>query len=310
MSFDDSKYYNSRVKISDLRQRRSRTIEPVHNYVHGVVFSIGGSIFADRAMNYVWVHEWGAYASQEQAYLPPHMNVWEGAGVIMMPSPKPPYELEIIRVHVNPYPRAIIDKSGSDYRRGAVGLHAPNHQWPTEATKGPDPVGIWAPALQPLKSVASASSLEVVVGPLYYGDGASRAYFPLVSSDQTIDLTSYLPASGKCVRVLIYLDKTTGALDVASSPELTVPAIPAYPDVPYEGISSAYFYLESNYTGIDVVADYTDARRFLTEGSQQLPETTSPDQIIISNSTPEFVVGKIVTSGGNVVCSGGEIVWS
>lgn len=309
MSYDNSRYYNNRVKIADARNRRNRTIEPVHDYIHGVVFSIGGSIFADRSQNYVWVHEWGSYASQEQAYLPPHMNVWEGAGVIMMPSPKPPYELEIVRTHVNPYPRSIIDHSGTDLARASVGIHGINHQWPTEATKGPDAVGIWAPALQPLKSVASDSDLTVIVGPLYYGNAGVRAYFPLLAAHQTIDLSSHTPAAGNCARILVYLNKSTGTLSSVSSAEVAKPAAPAYSETPSNAIASAYFYIEDTYITFDMTSDYTDARRFLSEGDG-LPETTSPDQIIISNSTPEFVVGKIVTSGSNVVCSGGEIVWS
>ncbi len=303
MKSEESKLYNLRVKIAEARGRVVRKFELSNEAVPGTVFSIGGSINTPRGERYVYVHEWGAYASQEQAYLPPHMNVWDGAGVLLQRAPKAPYEYEIIRTHVSPYPRSMID--GTNIVRASMANHGVNHQFPTEATKGPDPVLVWMAGIQILKGVAG-SNLRVVVGPLYYGLGAARKYFP----SETVDLASYLPSAGKAVRVLLYLVTATGLIGVVSSAEVTAPGNPSYPDTPYGGIPSSYFYLEDTYTTLDMVSDYVDARRWFdgSEGSLPLPATEG--QMLFSNAGNEWVPGKIVTSGGSVVVSNGDVVWS
>jgi hypothetical protein len=303
----DSKYYNRRVMANERRSTRESRFEPFVDAIPGIVFSIGGSIYADRAANFVWVHEWGARASQAQAYLPPHLNVWDGAGVMMQISPKPPYEYEIVKVHSSPYPRSVVESS--NYARAQFGIHGVNHQYPTEATKGPDPVLIWAAAIQIFKAVATETDLTVTVGPLYYGNGASRAYFPQAPSDQVVDLTSDLPSAGNAVNVLIYLDRSTGQLATVSSAEVSAPGNPALPDTPANGIASAYFYLEDTYTTLSMADDYTDARRWISE-ADSTPSATAESQQLFADSSLNWVPGKIVTSGGDVVVSGGDVVWS
>lgn len=300
----ESRLYNLRIRAREQQQKGLATLEPVHDTVSGVVFTINGSIFTERGERYVWVHEWGAYASQQQAYLPPNMSVWEGAGVIMQRAPRPPYHYEIIRINTSPYPGAIINDT--EVGRAQYGAHGPNHQYPSEATVGPDPVLVWHSALQLLKSVASITNLDVTVGPLVYDYGTIRAWFP----SQVIDLTPYLPAAGNSVRVLLYLNTTTGSIGVTSSDEVVLPGFPDFPSTPDGGISSAYFYLESTYTTVDMTADYVDARAFLGGGGTFLPVATSPGQQLFADSSLDFVIGKIVTSAGEVVVSGGDVVWS
>ena len=299
----ESRLYNLHLRAREQQQKRLDTLEPVHDTVSGVVFAINDSIFTERGERYVWVHEWGAYASQQQAYLPPGMSVWEGAGVIIQRAPRPPYHYEIIRISTSPYPGALIDDT--EVGRAQYGDHGPNHQYPSESTVGPDPVLIWHSALQLLKSVASTTNLDVTVGPLAYNNGLVRAWFP----SQTIDLTSYLPAAGNSVRVLIYLNPATGSIDIVSSDEVVIPGLPDYPLAPYGGISSAFFYLEDTYTTLSMTTDYVDARAFLGGGTF-LPVSTSPGQQLFADSSLDFVVGKQVTSGGSVVVSNGDVVWS
>lgn len=306
-ALEDSRYFNRRVKLNEARKRRDGRFEQFVDAIPGTVFSIGGSIFADRSSNYIWVHEWGARASQAQAYLPPHLNVWDGAGVMLQISPKPPYEYEIVKVHSSPYPRAVLP--GTSFVRAQFGAHGPNHQFPNEATKGPDPTLIWAAAIQIFKSVANTVDLDITVGPLHYGNGASRAYFPQAPSDQIVDLTSDLPSAGMAVRVLIYLDRTTNKLVTVSSAEVTAPGAPAFPPTPANGIASAYFYLEDTYTTIDMISDYIDARRWISE-ADSTPAATVPGQQLFADSSLNWVPGKIVTSGGDVVISGGDVIWS
>jgi hypothetical protein len=275
-----------------MREKRESRYAPSRDLVNGVVFSIGGSIYADRGSNYVWVHEFGAYASQQQAYLPPHLAVWEGAGVLMEEAPRKPHEYEIVRVYGSPYPRAVFENS-VNFRRAQMSAHGANHQYPTEATIGPDPTLIWAPALQMLKAVGSGTDMTVTVGPLYYGNGASRAYFPTGTASQDVDLTSYIPSSGNRRRVLVYLDTSTGLLAVAAGAE--VASNPPWPDTPYGGIASAYFTLTSTHTVIDMTADYTDARRFLDAGggaSSVVP--TEAGQMLFANEDYEWTPGFLV----------------
>lgn len=309
MSYSEfSQFYNRRVRLQWMRREKQREFAPASDSIHGVVFSIGGSIYADRGNNFVWVHEFGAPASQNQAYLPPHLSVWDGAGVIIEEAPRKPYEFEIVRVYGSPYPRAILQDS-TNYRRAQVGIHGPNHQYPTEATKGPDPTLIWTPAIQNLKSVGNGVDMTVTVGPLYYGVGASRAYFPTGTASQDVDLTSYIPSAGNKKRVLIYLDTSTGLLGVAEGAEAATN--PPWPDTPYGGISSAYFLLTDSHTAIDMTVDYTEGRRFLDGGGGTgglVP--TEEGQMLFVDANLEWKLGKIMTLGGDVLTSGGDVMWS
>lgn len=293
MSYSEfSQFYNRRVRLQWMRREQQRRFAPASDSIHGVVFSIGGSIYADRGENFVWVHEFGAPASQNQAYLPPHLSVWEGAGVIIEEAPRKPYEFEIVRVYTAPYPRAALLDS-INFRRAQMGIHGPNHQYPTEATKGPDPTLVWAPALQMLKSVGNGVDMTVTVGPLYYGIGSSRAYFPTGTASQDVDLTSYIPSAGNRKRVLVYLDTSTGTLAVAEGAEAS--SNPPWPDTPYGGIASAYFTLTNTHTVIDMTTDYTDARRFLDAGgggSSVVP--TESGQMLFANDDLQWVPGFLV----------------
>jgi len=299
----ESKLYNRRRLLSEMQKRKLAELEPVVDTVPGVVFSIGGSIFADRGARYVWVHEWGALASQQQAYLPYGLSVFEGAGVIMQRSPRAPYQYEIIGLNTSPYPGTVAEDS--DIGRAAIPNHGENHQYPTEATKGPDPVLIWHSAVQTFKAVATEVDMLVTVGPGVYYDGNERKWFP----SQTVNLASYIPAAGNAVRVLLYLDTNIGFINISSSAEVAQPADPDYPTAPHEAIPSAYFYIEDTYTTLSMIDDYRDARP-LIGGPSSVPFATAPGQQIFSDSDNVWQVGKIVTSGGAVVVSGGDVVWS
>ncbi len=300
----ESKLYNRRIRMREVQSKRLAVLEPVQELVPGTVFSIGGSIFADRGSRYVWVHEWGALASQQQAYLPYHIGVFDGAGVIMQRAPKAPYQYEIIRLNTSPYPGATSE--GSDIERAAMKDHGENHQFPTENTKGPDPTLVWHAALQILKSVADGSNMNVVIGPTVYYSSTARLWFP----SQTISLTAFIPSSGNAVRVLIYLSTFTGTIGIISSAEVVIPGSPAFPNPPPNSIPSAYFYLEDTYTTLDMTSDYADARQFLGTSSAAVAAPSAPSQQIFSNNSLEWVLGKTVTSNGEVVVSGGDIVWS
>ena len=258
---DESKYYN---KLAARAQRRGRFMgqyEPVHDAIPGIVFSIGGSIYVPgRGESYVYVHEFGMRASMMHAFKPPNVIVWDGAGVMMSRSPKPPYQLEIIDTHVSPYPRVVVTQT--QITRTAVSVHGKNHQWPTEATKGNDVFSIYPPALAMLKSVADGSNLEVTVGPLTYIRGTTRQWFPT----ELVDLTSYLPASGMVKCVLLSLDIDIGTITVTSGATFDDPFgtyQPSKPDTPSGNIPSGYFYLRGGATTLSMINDYVDARLWL-----------------------------------------------
>jgi hypothetical protein len=304
-----SKIYNRAQRIRDQKGSSSQSFEPSRALIYGIVFSRGGSIYSPRGTDYVWVMLWGVPVPI-QAFKPPWIGVWEGAGVLIARSPAEPDEYEIIRTRTSPYPRTILQDT--DYGRAGFGPHGANHQYPTEQTVGPDPVLIWTPAIQNLKSVATGTDLTVTVGPLYYGVGATRAYFP----SETIDLTPYLPAAGYALRALVYLATGTNALGVATGASMIDPfdaAWPVFPDTPAGGIASAYFTLRDGITTLSMATDYVDARRFLTEtGSSGISSLvpTRAGQMIFANSGLQWTIGAIVVSGGNVVTSGGDVVWS
>lgn len=261
---DESKYYNKIANLADRRIVRQARYEPVRDVIPGIVYTVNGSFYvAGRGETYVYVHEFGAYAPG-QAYKPPGIIVWDGAGVLMMRSPKPPYGLEIIGTHVSPYPRSVV--SSTQIGRTDVSIHGENHQWPTDATKGIDPVKIWSPALQMLKAVPSETNMEVTVGPLAYLRGSIRYWFPT----ETVDLTSYIPAAGKVVCVLLSLDTATGTIAVTSGATADDPFGTFHslkPDTPIGNIPSGYFYLRGGMTTLDVLSDYLDARLWLGSSS-------------------------------------------
>lgn len=256
---DESKYYNKLTVLAERRGRRLGQLEPVHDVIPGIVYSLNGSIYVSgKGQDYVHVHEFGMFASNAHAYKPPGIIVWEGAGVIMKRSPKSPYKFEIIRTHVSPYPRTVI--SATQITRTGVSIHGINHQWPTEATKGPDPFSIWPPALAMLKS--EADGLEVTVGPLAYLRGTTRMWFPTA----LVDLTPYLPASGRVLCALLSLGVDMGVIDVATGPTSNDPFgtfIPTRPETPAGNIPSGYFYLRGGATTLSMIDDYLDARLWL-----------------------------------------------
>jgi len=284
-----TKLYNSRRRAIRQQNRRLAAVEPNRDRIDGTVFAISGSIYVPGTTQYVWVHEWGIQSSTLQAYKPPYVQVWEGAGVTIMRNPKAPDEWEIIKVHTSPYPPQVSQASNTSQTRAVVDDHAANHQWPTEATKGRDAVSTFAPAIAMLKSEADGTSLTITVGPLYYGIDAAREYFP----GGTIDLTSHVPGTpGDYIRVLVYLDTTTNALDSTAGSTETFDW-PPFPDTPTDGIASAYYTLEYGQTAIDQVSDYVDARRFLTENGGGGGATT----FLGLTDTPASYAGQ----GGNVV---------
>ncbi len=301
----ESKLHNRRVRMRDMQKRHLATIEPVQDTVPGTVFSINGSIVPERGSRYVWVHEWGAQASQQQALLPYGMSVFDGAGVIMQRAPKAPYQYEIIRLNTSPYPGAVGEDS--DIGRSSLEPHGENHQYPTEATKGPDPVLVWGAGLQVLKAVASETDMKVVVGPATYYDDLTRHWFPT----QEIDLTAHIPAAGNAVHVLVYLDIAMKMIETISSAEVVKPILPDFPDIPENTVPSAYFYIEDTDTVLDMETDYVDARPFITlQGLGLTIIPTVPNQQLFSGSDLKWKTGKIVTSSGDVVVSGGDVVWS
>lgn len=283
--------YNRRRRARVRQYERLANLEPNRDRIDGTVFALAGSIYVQNTTERVWVHEWGIQSSALQAYKPPYIQVWNGAGVTLMRNPKAPDQFEIIKVHVNPYPPQAVP-SGSSNIRAVVDNHGTNHQWPTEAAKGRDAFNIYPPAIAMLKSEAGNGNLTVTVGPLYYGVGVERKFF----AGGNIDLTSHIPATpGDYVRVLVYLNTTTNALGSVAGTTDTVDW-PPFPDAPADVISSAFYTLENGQTELDQLSDYVDARRFLTETGGGGVET-----FLDLTDTPDAYTGE----AGNIVAVNG-----
>lgn len=147
--------------------------------------------------------------------------------------------------------------------RLAVPAHAPNHQYVTESNIGPDPVKVYQPAIQPLKSTGDGATLTVTVQPLIYQvDGGRREF-----NGAEVDLTSYVPASGYSVRVALSLDTSSNVIVVTEGQTVSdsmgqpVP----YPIVPEGSIASGYVLLSGGQSTITTADEVDDARPLLRD---------------------------------------------
>lgn len=196
--------------------------------------------------------------------------------------------------------------------RGNVGIHGDNHQYPGEAAAsiGPDPVLVYQPAFQPLKTTGNGMTLIVSTEPLIYNVEGTRKVFDGI----TTDLTSSVPSTAsRSVRVLLYLDVTTNLVEVSAGTEvIDSVAIPVpYPKVPQGSIPSGYVKLTNGQTAVTTATHVDDARAFYSSfGSYSLPFTPTAEGQILIVENGKFAVGVPVTDayGDIVTDSNGEIV--
>lgn len=224
------------------------------------IFSLNGSVFVPGLPNFVWVHQFGLDESP-MAVRRGDTAVAEGLWVWIAPSPKVPYQWEILDVYRG-------DMAWGNYtylNRTGVVEHAPNHEWPQEGNPGNDPYHLYMPAIYPLKSTGDGSSLIVTVNGFIWGDGNRFA-------GGTIDLTSYVPSSNS-IPVLVYFDTKSETLEAISGTytsggDIYTAATYEFPTVPETAIASSFVILSSGQTTITTADDIYDARAMfnLTHG--------------------------------------------
>lgn len=252
------------VDIRDLRLQRQReleTREPARNVFRAVTCYLYGSLHPPNRPDSIYVTKYG----QPVLVVSNTLGITEaGVAVMVGPDPKPPYGLAILalaRTGVK------LDMGGGDYVGSGIvttSAHHTTHEYRSEGSPGSDPVLIYQPAIQTLKTVGNGTDLTVTVLPHIYRVHNVRKYFPGIQ----VDLTSYLPAAGNYKRVLLCLNTESNVLTVVSGDEVpTTSAIePPYPDIPWNARASAFVLLTGGQTYVSTSEHIEDARDLLGVG--------------------------------------------
>jgi len=272
-------------------------LEPNREFVLAVLKTVDGAVSVPSRPNYVWAADWN---QPQSIYMILNKRVPAVAGLqvkIGYPE-KPPFIRQVLGTWDDL--NELSDYTEADGGALDSGPHAQSHQWPSEAEKGTDPVKIFQPAIMMLKTVAD-DTMTVTLYPLKYSIEGYRRVF----NGASVDLTSYVPAAGRAVYVLIYLDGTTNSLtalegaEVIDSIAITVPK----PLLPGNAIASSYIKLTGSTTAI-AQADVEDVREFLhiNAGEIDVPQATAAGQIMISNSPPDWTPAiPVVDDFGSIV---------
>jgi len=302
--YNISSEYNLNRDIKILQASKRRTLEPVHTPVPAAVFEVNGSKDVAGKDGYVWVHEFGLNQSPAQA-LAGSLSVQAGDWVWVLKDPKEPAHWKIVGYFTGNLDPGVY----SQVIRHLVGEHAENHQYPSETDPGNDPVLVYQPALQMLKTIGDGTTLTASVQNLIYHVNKVRRFF----SGSTVDLTANVPAAGFTRKVLVYLDITTNTIKTVNGGLVaTGGAIPApYPELPANAKPSAYVELSSGQTSITTATDIEDSRDLLNIESQRPPIAmpTAESQILMSNASLAWIaVFPVVGEDGNIVTSEGKII--
>ena len=246
------------IKIQDIKhalQSRLETREPVHNPVPATVVEVDGSIRHPYKPNFVWVKLY----SQPEGITSAHnnyMTLQAGLHVWVEESPKPPYSWRIVGVYFG----GINEGSGVVTHVYNTAAHGQNHQIPSENTAGLDPVLIYQPAMQTLKTTATGG-VTIAVEPHTYNYLGIRRIF----TGDTIDLSPYLPGVGYKKRVLICLILGTNLIEIIEGDQvLDNGLIPVpYPEAAGSVIPSAYVTLIGGMSTLTTTDHIEDSRDFL-----------------------------------------------
>lgn len=249
--------------IQIAQQEQSAQQEPVRVFVPAVLVYVN-SPDNDAKVNgkpdYVWASEFAQPQSNFQILNKATAPI-VGLQVKIGYPEKPPFERQVIGVW-DDMP-IISGYNEDDY--GALGSHPHGqaHQIPSETDPGPDPVLIYQPALQMLKTTGNGTNLTVTVQalPSYRYQDTHKTW-----PGSLVDLTSYVPGTaGTVLYVLIYLDAAASVLKMLAGTAVTdngVIPIPK-PVLPGNGIASAYVKLSNGQTAVTTATHVVDAREFL-----------------------------------------------
>ena len=284
------------------RQRELNTREIKNRVFPATIVEVNGSVFPDTRPNFVWLKEYGDNATILAVYND-RVNPIAGLPVWVIESPVPSRRLEVWGV----FTEQLSDSYGRLSSTFNIPLHGISHEQPTESTIGTDPVDIYQPAMQMLKTEGNGT-LTVGTKPyIYHHDGVHYVF-----GGYNTDLTTYVPGTPNYVRkVLLYLDVVGNTLDVESGTAVLNTSPVPYPDIPVGGVPSAYITLANGQTTITTATDIEDARDLLRGWRTEQPyDATMVGDILISIDGITFERGKPVVDewGEIVVDSTGTIV--
>lgn len=298
--------HNLNRDIKILRAKKQKTVEPVRTPIPAEVFSVGGSHEVANKSGYIWIHEYGSNESPAQA-LAGNVSVQAGDWVTVIKDPKEPYQWRVVGY----YTGNLDPGSYNLVINHLTGPHATNHQMPTELLSGTDPVLVFQPALQMLKTTGDGATLTVSTQDYVYQMGGVRKYY----GGSTTDLTASVPGAGLVRKVLIYLNENTNVLMALDGSTVTyggASPVP-YPILPSGGRPSAYVELYNGQTAITTGTHTEDARDFLNIRSGSgitVPVSTDEGQILMSDDSLQWIaVFPLVDEDGNIITSESKIVY-
>lgn len=241
-----------------IKKQNDAKLEPVRNFEPATLIEINGDVEVADRPDYVWAQEYGQPQSVFQV-LNRRVAPLAGLTVKVGYPEKPPYTRQVMDVWDD-----IGDLTGYEPGGGVdMSPHGQSHQYPSETNPGTDPVLIYQPALQMLKTTTSGSGLIVTTWPLdsYWADDAYQL-FP----GAFVNMAAHVPTTASRIRyALVYLDTATNTMVVVAGTEVvdTTPVanIPK-PSLPVGAIPSAYILLTTGQTSI-ATGDILDARDFL-----------------------------------------------
>lgn len=238
---------------------------------------------------YVWVRELNLSAGVFQVFNP-GSQLRINMPVLVAYEPKPPYRRCIIQIHWD----TVLD-SGDYVGDPYLPNHHNSHEW-LDNNPGPDAVNVYQRALVPLRTYPK-SGLTVTVAPaIYMYDGTVYRY-----NGEDVDITSYIPAVGYLVRILLYLDLTlpTPAIQVLEGATVTDVTTPEYISPPSKSIASSWVYLTATTTDI-IESLITDARAFLCNVQSLediLSSTTFLNQILTLDHHMDYEISRHIVEG-------------
>lgn len=170
--------------------------------------------------NYKWAREYNNPNNVFQVFAP---QIQDAAGlpVRVSKSRQPPYfRREAVDIDYDLL--EIGENNGGANIPSALAAHGITHEWIEGAPNG-DVFNIYARAIYPL-AVRRVSGMIVYVTAGVYKVAASWVKY----GGALLDLTSYLPASGKAKRLCLYIRKSTNLLSVQATSEVNSTLDPPY----------------------------------------------------------------------------------
>ena len=280
--------YSDERDIRIARRNQLSQLEEARKIFPATITSESGSTtYTDLGINFTWVSLWGREDVPPVPAWNPTALTEKGTPVFVARNPKGPYRWEIIGINSS----YELETSSNPTNQFNLPNHAPNHQIPTEATKGPDPYYAFQPALKMLKTEGDNISLTVRTDSYIYNKNSTRRYF----AGKLTDLTSYIPGSGLIRKVLLYLDRNANLLYVVSGTADTDDDVTPIPEPPppagADAKMSAFVILANGQTAVITATDVLDCRDTLggSDATYLLPEPTEQGQVLMVDEALNWI---------------------